>query len=78
MAALEEQLKQAEADGARFKIIATDGVFSMDGVIADLASICNLADKYDAMVMVDDCHATGFLGENGKGCLLYTSDAADE
>ena len=67
MAALEEQLKQADADGARFKIIATDGVFSMDGVIADLASICDLADKYDAMVMVDDCHATGFLGENGKG-----------
>ena len=71
MAALEEQLKQAAADGARFKIIATDGVFSMDGVIADLASICDLADKYDAMVMVDDCHATGFLGENGKGSHEY-------
>ena len=71
MAALEEQLKQANADGARFKIIATDGVFSMDGVIADLASICDLADKYDAMVMVDDCHATGFLGENGKGSHEY-------
>ena len=71
MAALEEQLKQADADGARFKIIATDGVFSMDGVIADLASICDLADKYDAMVMVDDCHATGFLGENGKGSHEY-------
>ncbi|MBR9784767.1 MAG: glycine C-acetyltransferase [Gammaproteobacteria bacterium] len=71
MAALEEQLKQANADGARFKIIATDGVFSMDGVITDLASICDLADKYDAMVMVDDCHATGFLGENGKGSHEY-------
>ncbi|WP_434265810.1 glycine C-acetyltransferase [Alteromonas macleodii] len=71
IAALEEQLKQADADGARFKIIATDGVFSMDGVIADLASICDLADKYDAMVMVDDCHATGFLGENGKGSHEY-------
>ena len=71
MAALEEQLKQADADGTRFKIIATDGVFSMDGVIADLASICDLADKYDAMVMVDDCHATGFLGENGKGSHEY-------
>ena len=71
MAALEEQLKQADADGARFKIIASDGVFSMDGVIADLASICDLADKYDAMVMVDDCHATGFLGENGKGSHEY-------
>lgn len=71
MAVLEEQLKQADADGARFKIIATDGVFSMDGVIADLASICDLADKYGAMVMVDDCHATGFLGENGKGSHEY-------
>ena len=71
MTALEEQLKQANADGARFKVIATDGVFSMDGVIADLASICDLADKYGAMVMVDDCHATGFLGENGKGSHEY-------
>lgn len=71
MAALEAQLMQADADGARFKIIATDGVFSMDGVIADLASICDLADKYDAMVMVDDCHATGFLGENGRGSHEY-------
>ena len=71
MAALEAQLKQADADGARYKLIATDGVFSMDGVIADLASICDLADKYDAMVMVDDCHATGFLGENGRGSHEY-------
>lgn len=71
MAALEAQLKQATEDGARFKLIATDGVFSMDGVIADLASICDLADKYDAMVMVDDCHATGFLGDNGRGSHEY-------
>ncbi len=71
MAALEAQLQQANADGARFKVIATDGVFSMDGVIADLASICDLADKYDALVMVDDCHATGFLGENGRGSHEY-------
>src|SRR5574343_1291952 len=54
MAELEAQLKQADSDGARFKLIATDGVFSMDGVIADLKSICDLADKYDALVMVDD------------------------
>ena len=71
MDALEEQLKQANADGARFKVIATDGVFSMDGVIANLAAICDLADKYDALVMVDDCHATGFLGENGRGSHEY-------
>ncbi|GAA6185013.1 MULTISPECIES: glycine C-acetyltransferase [Alteromonadaceae] len=71
MQALEEQLIQAEKDGARFKLIATDGVFSMDGVIADLHSICDLADKYDAMVMVDDCHATGFVGENGRGSHEY-------
>lgn len=71
MEALEEQLKQANADGARFKVIATDGVFSMDGVIANLAAICDLADKYDALVMVDDCHATGFLGENGRGSHEY-------
>ncbi|MCW8109941.1 glycine C-acetyltransferase [Alteromonas ponticola] len=71
MAALEDQLKQADADGARFKVIATDGVFSMDGVIADLKSICDLADKYDALVMVDDCHATGFLGDNGRGSHEY-------
>ncbi len=71
MAALEEQLKQATADGARFKLIATDGVFSMDGVIANLKGICDLADKYDAMVMVDDCHATGFVGEDGRGSHEY-------
>ena len=71
MDALEAQLQQAVADGTRFKIIATDGVFSMDGVIANLKGVCDLADKYDAMVMVDDCHATGFLGENGKGSHEY-------
>lgn len=71
MAELEAQLKQADADGARFKLIATDGVFSMDGVIADLTSICDLADKYDALVMVDDSHAVGFIGENGRGTHEY-------
>ncbi|WP_371196061.1 glycine C-acetyltransferase [Glaciecola sp. SC05] len=71
MQALEEQLKQACADGARFKLIATDGVFSMDGVIANLKGVCDLADKYDAMVMVDDCHATGFVGKLGKGSHEY-------
>jgi glycine C-acetyltransferase len=71
MEALEAQLKQACDDGARFKLIATDGVFSMDGVIANLKGVCDLADKYDAMVMVDDCHATGFVGEQGKGSHEY-------
>ena len=71
MQELEAQLKQADADGARFKLIATDGVFSMDGVIADIKSICDLADKYNAMVMVDDCHATGFVGEHGRGSHEY-------
>jgi glycine C-acetyltransferase len=71
MAELEQKLIEATEAGARFKLIATDGVFSMDGIIADLKSICDLADKYDAMVMVDDCHATGFVGENGKGSHEY-------
>ncbi len=71
MADLEAQLKQADANGARFKLIATDGVFSMDGVIADLKSICDLADKYDALVMVDDSHAVGFVGARGKGTAEY-------
>jgi glycine C-acetyltransferase len=71
MQALEAQLIQADEDGARTKLIATDGVFSMDGVIADLAAICDLADKYHALVMVDDCHATGFVGENGRGSHEY-------
>ncbi|MDF2179268.1 glycine C-acetyltransferase [Aliiglaciecola sp. CAU 1673] len=71
MAELEKQLQQAQADGARFKLIATDGVFSMDGVIANLRTICDLADKYDAMVMVDDSHAVGFVGEQGRGSHEY-------
>ena len=67
MAGLEDQLKKADADGARHKLVVTDGVFSMDGIIANLAAICDLADKYDAMVMVDDSHATGFVGPTGRG-----------
>lgn len=66
---LEKQLQQANEDGARFKIIVTDGVFSMDGLVAPLDHICDLADKYDAMVMIDECHATGFIGPKGKGTL---------
>lgn len=66
---LEEQLKAANANGARFKIIVTDGVFSMDGLVAPLDEICDLADKYDAMVMIDECHASGFIGESGIGTL---------
>ncbi|KUJ84283.1 glycine C-acetyltransferase [Microbulbifer flavimaris] len=71
MADLEEKLKEADAAGARTKLIATDGVFSMDGVIADLKALCDLADKYDALVMVDDSHAVGFLGEHGRGTHEY-------
>ncbi len=67
MADLEAKLKEADAAGARVKMIATDGVFSMDGIIANLAAICDLADKYDALVMVDDSHATGFVGKTGRG-----------
>jgi len=67
MADLERQLQAAVAAGARYKLIATDGVFSMDGIIADLEAICDLADEYDALVMVDDSHATGFTGEAGRG-----------
>ena len=69
MADLEQQLISANANGARFKIIVTDGVFSMDGLVAPLDKICDLADKYDAMVMIDECHATGFIGETGIGTL---------
>ncbi|MGR9130121.1 glycine C-acetyltransferase [Rhizobium leguminosarum] len=65
MAALEEELKKAE--GSRFKLVATDGVFSMDGIIANLGGVCDLAEKYGAMVMVDDSHAVGFVGKNGRG-----------
>lgn len=67
MADLETQLKQANADGARFKIIVTDGVFSMDGLVAPLDAITALANQYDAMVMVDECHAAGFIGKTGRG-----------
>ena len=69
MVALEEQLQKANAENCRFKIIVTDGVFSMDGLVAPLDKICDLADKYDAMVMIDECHATGFIGETGRGTL---------
>jgi glycine C-acetyltransferase len=69
MADLEQQLIKANEAGSRFKIIVTDGVFSMDGIVASLDKICDLADKYDAMVMVDECHATGFIGATGKGTL---------
>ncbi|MFV8269245.1 glycine C-acetyltransferase [Flavobacterium sp. GT2N3] len=66
---LEQQLIKATEAGTRFKLIVTDGVFSMDGVVAPLDKICDLADKYDAMVMVDECHAAGFIGATGKGTL---------
>ncbi|MFN0032105.1 MAG: aminotransferase class I/II-fold pyridoxal phosphate-dependent enzyme, partial [Flavobacteriales bacterium] len=66
---LEAQLKDATAKGARFKLIVTDGVFSMDGYVAQLDKICDLADKYDAMTMVDECHATGFIGKTGRGTI---------
>jgi glycine C-acetyltransferase len=67
MADLEARLKEAQAAGARFKLVATDGVFSMDGIIANLKGVCDLADKYGAMVMVDDSHAVGFMGTHGRG-----------
>ncbi|WP_306589460.1 glycine C-acetyltransferase [Geothrix sp. 21YS21S-4] len=67
MADLEAQLQAADAAGARFKLVVTDGVFSMDGYIAKLREICDLAEKYGAMVMVDDSHAVGFMGESGRG-----------
>ncbi len=66
---LEQQLIKATSEGRRFKLIVTDGVFSMDGVVAPLDKICDLADKYDALVMVDECHAAGFIGATGKGTL---------
>ena len=69
MAALEDELKKAE--GSRFKLIATDGVFSMDGIIANLQGVCDLAEKYGAMVMVDDSHAVGFVGKHGRGSAEY-------
>ncbi|HTR12854.1 MAG TPA: glycine C-acetyltransferase [Roseiarcus sp.] len=69
---LEDRLKQADADGARFKLVATDGVFSMDGYVAKLPEICALADRYGAMVLIDDAHATGHLGEKGGGTPALT------
>ncbi|WP_026836774.1 glycine C-acetyltransferase [Gillisia sp. JM1] len=66
---LEKQLQAANEKGTRFKLIVTDGVFSMDGLVAPLDKICDLADKYDAMVMVDECHATGFIGKTGIGTM---------
>ena len=71
MSDLETQLQQADKNGARFKLITTDGVFSMDGFIAKLDEICDLADKYQAIVHFDDCHATGFIGDNGRGTHEY-------
>jgi len=71
MADLESQLQAADKAGARFKLITTDGVFSMDGSIAKLDEICDLADKYNALVHFDDCHASGFLGANGRGTHEY-------
>ena len=69
MTDLEQQLIKANEEGRRFKLIVTDGVFSMDGLVAPLDKICDLADKYDAMVMVDECHAAGFIGATGKGTM---------
>jgi glycine C-acetyltransferase len=69
MADLEAQLKAADTAGVRSKIIVTDGVFSMDGYVAQLDQICDLADQYDALVMVDECHATGFIGATGRGSM---------
>ncbi len=69
MDSLEKQLIEANKQDHRFKIIVTDGVFSMDGIVAELDKICDLADKYDAMVMIDECHAAGFIGATGRGTL---------
>ncbi len=71
LAELEARLQEADAAGARHKLIATDGVFSMDGVIANLQGICDLAERYHALVMVDDSHAVGFLGDQGRGSHEY-------
>jgi len=72
MTELETRLQEAEADGARFKLVATDGVFSMDGYVAKLKDICDLAERHGAFVMVDDCHAHGHLGERGRGTPALT------
>jgi glycine C-acetyltransferase len=71
MADLEQQLIAANEKGARFKIIVTDGVFSMDGIVANLKGVCDLADKYDALVMVDECHSAGFIGKTGRGATEF-------
>lgn len=71
MADLELQLKTARKDGAQHIIIVTDGVFSMDGIVADLKGVCDLADKYEALVMVDECHAAGFIGTTGRGSVEH-------
>jgi len=73
MADLEAQLKAADAAGAKTKLIVTDGVFSMDGYVAQMDAICDLADQYDALVMVDECHATGFIGATGRGSIELRS-----
>lgn len=77
MTALEDALRQARNDGARHILIATDGVFSMDGTLAPLPEIRALADRYDAMIMVDDCHATGFMGPNGEGTPAHFGTQVD-
>lgn len=71
MADLELQLQTARKDGARHILIVTDGVFSMDGIVADLKGVCDLADKYEALVMVDECHAAGFIGKTGRGSVEH-------
>lgn len=71
MADLELQLKTARKDGARHILIVTDGVFSMDGIVADLKGVCDLADEFEAMVMVDECHAAGFIGKTGRGSVEH-------
>ena len=76
MTELEDRLKQADREGARFKLIATDGVFSMDGHLAPLKAICDLAQRYGAMVMVDDCHATGHIGPQGRGAAAHAGEVA--
>lgn len=75
MGELETSLRRADAEGARFRIVVTDGVFSMDGHVANLGAICELADRYDALVMVDDSHATGHLGHGGRGTPSLTGTA---
>ena len=68
---LEQKLIEADLNGAKRKVIVTDGVFSMDGIIANLKGVCDLAEKYNALVVVDDSHATGFVGKTGRGTAEY-------